>query len=598
MLGFADRRQQRSPWSPSGRVLEIITLAQLNWSHCLTDALSILKGPPLSEEAGLGVLTLPGFLREVTTRFADREALVMRTPDFVERWSYATLWERSVEVARSLLALGVGRDSRVGIMMTNRADWLAGVFGTSLAGGVAVTLSTFSTPRELEYLLETSAVSILLFEQTVLKKDFAAILGELEPQILSVQPGKVASLKYPFLRRLVAVGRKPGSAPEKAPGGAIESWPDFLAHGKSVSRELVDASAASVMPANPGVLFFSSGSTSLPKGILGSHRSVTLQCRRWRRIQALGDDVRCWAANGFFWSGNFTMAMGCTLAAGGSIVLQPTFIASEALELMEAEKVTIAVAWPHQYQQLVEAPNWNKVNLSSLHYVDANGALAHHPSVKTDWLEPRWAYGNTETFTLSCVFPSDTPLAVAGESHGVPLPGNTIKIVDPDSGDVVPRGERGEIAVKGPTLMLGYINVPMDETVDEQGFFHTGDGGYIDDQGRLVWEGRLTDIIKTGGANVSPLEIDGVLMGYPGVKLSKTVGVPHSTLGEIVVSCVVAHDGNALEEGAVRDFLKDKLASYKVPRRVLFFREDEISTTGTAKIKSGALREVAAKRLG
>ncbi|MDB6105964.1 MAG: fadD3 1 [Gammaproteobacteria bacterium] len=566
------------------------------WSCLLIDALSIAKGPPLSEEPGLGSLTLPGFLREVTTRFADREALVLRTPNGVERWSYATLWERSVEVARALLALGAGKDSRVGVMMTNRPEWISAVFGTGLAGGTAVLLSTFSTPPELEYLLQASGVTFLLFERTVLKKDFAAILGELEPQIHTAAPGRLASARFPFLRHLAAVGDATGSGPGQA-GGAIESWSEFLARGETTPRALVDATAATVLPANTGVLFFSSGSTSRPKGILGSHRSVSIQCWRWPRVLALEGDVRCWTANGFFWSGNFTMAMGCTLAAGGTLVLQPTFAAAEALDLMQAERVTLAHAWPHQWAQLVESPNWSKVDLSSLCYVDANGPAARHPTVSTRWLEPRWAYGNTETFTINCIFPSNTPPEVTGETHGVPLPGNTLKIVDPQTGATVPRGERGEIAIKGPTLMLGYIDVPIDETLDEEGFFRTGDGGYMDDGGRLVWEGRLTDIIKTGGANVSPLEIDAVLANYPGLKIGRTVGVPHDTLGELVVSCVVPHDGATLEEAAIRDFLKERLASYKVPRRVLFFREDELSMTGSAKVKSGSLRELAAKHL-
>jgi fatty-acyl-CoA synthase len=559
---------------------------------------SIAKGIPLSEEPGLGSLTLPGFLREVTTRFSERDALVLRTASGTEHWSYAMLWERAFEVARALLAVGVGKDSRVGVMMTNRPEWIAAVFGTSLAGGVAVTLSTFSTPPELQYLLQVSGVSVLLFERTVLKRDFGAVLGELEPQVHTAAPGRVASTRFPFLRRLVAVGPIMGGPAGGAnTAGTIESWSEFLAHGQATARELVDAAAASVLPANPGVLFFSSGSTSLPKGILGSHRSVTIQCWRWPRMQDLRGEVRCWTANGFFWSGNFTMAMGSTLAVGGTLVLQPTFAAAEALELMQAERVTLPLAWPHQWAQMVEAPNWSRVDLSSLHYVDANGPGARHPTVSTDWYEPRWAYGNTETFTLSCCFPSDTPLEVAGETHGVPLPGNTLKIVDPESGAVVPRGERGEIAVKGPTLMLGYIDVPIDETLDEEGFFRTGDGGYMDDAGRLVWEGRLTDIIKTGGANVSPLEIDGVLAAFPGLRIGRTVGVPHETLGEVVVTCVVPHDGATLEEAAIRDFLRGRLASYKVPRRVLFFREDELSMTGTAKVKSSRLRELAAKRI-
>ncbi len=557
---------------------------------------SIAKGPPLSEEPGLGTLTLPGFLRDVTTRFADREALVLRSPYSIERWTYATLWERSMQVACALLALGVGKDSRVGILMTNRPEFTSALFGTGLAGGVAVLLSTFSTPRELEHLLQVSGVSILLFERTVLKKDFAAILEELEPQIQTVAPGALAATKFPFLRRLAAVG-PPGAAADSSSSGAIESWPDFLAHGEATSRALVEATAATVQPAHVGVLFFSSGSTSRPKGILGSHRSVAIQCWRWPRMFAVKDDVRCWTANGFFWSGNFTMAMGCTFAAGGTLVLQPTFIPAEALELMEAERVTLPHAWPHQWAQLVEAPNWQKVNLSSLRYVDAEGPIARHPTVSTRWLEPKWAYGNTETFTINTCFPSDTPLEIAHGTHGVPLPGNTLKIINVDTGAVVPRGERGEIAIKGPTLMLGYIDVPIDETLDEEGFFRTGDGGYMDDAGRLVWEGRLTDIIKTGSANVSPLEIDGVLASYPGVKIGRTVGVPHDTLGEIVVSCIVPHDGATLEEAPIRDYLKERLASYKVPRRVLFFQEDELSLTGSSKVKSSTLRELAARQL-
>jgi fatty-acyl-CoA synthase len=559
-------------------------------------ALSIATGMPLSEEPGLGTLTLPGFLREVTTRFADREALVMRTANGVERWTYSMVWERAFAVARALLAVGVGKDSRVGVLMTNRAEWLAAVFGTGIAGGVAVTLSTFSTAPELEYLLQAGGVSFLLFERSVLKKDFAAILGELEPQIRTAAPGRLASTKFPFLRRLAVVDDAPGRAGASG-SGAIESWSDFLAHGAATSPALVAAATATVTPANAGVLLFSSGTTSKPKGILGSHRQITIQCWRWRRMLALEDDVRSWTANGFFWSGNFCMAIGATFASGGTLVLQSTFVAAEALELMQAERVTMALAWPHQYAQLTAAANWKDVDLSSLHYVDVNLPLASHPTVSTDWTEPRWAYGNTETFTLSCAFPSGTPLEVAGESHGVPLPGNTLKIVDPGTGVIVPRGARGEIAVKGPTLMLGYIDVPLEETLDEEGFFRTGDGGYMDESGRLFWEGRLTDIIKTGGANVSPVEIDGVLATYPGVKIGKTVGVPHDTLGEIVVTCIVPHADTVLEEAAIRDYLKQRLASYKVPRRVLFFREEDLSMTGTAKVKLASLREVAAKRL-
>ena len=552
--------------------------------------LSVVYGPPLSDEPGLGALTLPGFLREVTQSYGEREALVWRTADGVTRWTYSQLWERAIEVARALRACGLGKEGRVGVLMTNRPEWLAAVFGTALAGGVAVTLSTFSTPPELDYLIRASAVAVLLFERRVVSKDFAAILTELEPAIGTSQPDGLQSAKYPFLRRLAQVG-------EHAPG--IAAWDEFLASGHGESRELIEATAAAVLPSDAALLFFSSGSTSKPKGVLSAHRGVCIQLWRFRRMYGFSPDdyVRGWTANGFFWSGNFTMVLGSTLASGGSLVLQSTFDAAEALELMQAERVSFPFAWPHQWAQLEGAPNWDRVDLSSVKFADFKTPIAHHPTVSGEWHEPGHAYGNTETFTLITGYPANTPPEVHADSFGVALSGVTLKITDPLTGGVVPRGVAGEISVKGPTMMLGYIGTPLDETLDAEGFFPTGDGGYLDDAGRLYWQGRLTDIIKTGGANVSPREVDETLIAHSGVRVAQTVGVPHPTLGEVVVSCVVPHDDVILDTEELLGFLRQRLASYKVPRQVLFFSGEEVALTGNAKIKVGELRELAAERL-
>jgi fatty-acyl-CoA synthase len=552
---------------------------------------SISKGIALSEEPALGALTLPGFLREVTERHADREALVLRMPDGVVRWSYSDLWERATEVARALIACGVGKDSRVGILMTNRPEWVASFFGVGLAGGVAVALSTFSTLPELEYQLQATAVSIVLFERRVLRKDFAALLCELEPAILEAVPGRLMSERFPFLRRLVVVGNDPGCK-------GIEGWADFLAHGKEIPQALVDAAASSVNPSDLAGLFLSSGTTNRPKGVLNSHRGIAMQCWRWPRIFALKGDVRSWSANAFTWSGNFTI-LGATLATGGSLVLQQVFDPEEAIELFRRERVTWPYAWPHQWARLEAASNWEAADFSSLHYVDPSRPVVRHPSFRSrGWADPWATYGSTETFTLSTAYPCDAPAELQAGNSGEPLPGNTIKIVDPLSNAVVPRGERGEIAVKGATLMLGYMGVPLSETLDEEAFFHTGDGGYIDPEGRLHFEGRLTDIIKTGGANVSPLEVDHALSSCPGVKAAKTVGIPHDTLGEMVVTCIVPQEGAVLGEDSVRDFLKQQLASYKIPRRVLFVSEADLSLTGaSSKIKTEKLRELVVARM-
>ena len=155
------------------------------------------------------------------------------------------------------------------------------------------------------------------------------------------------------------------------------------------------------------MLFFSSGSTSKPKGILSAHRGVCIQLWRFRRMYGFSphDHVRGWTANGFFWSGNFAMVLGSTLASGGALVLQSTFDAAEALELMQAERVNFPFAWPHQWAQLESAPNWDRVDLSSVRFADFKTPIAHHPTVSGEWYEPGHAYGNTETFTITTGYP-------------------------------------------------------------------------------------------------------------------------------------------------------------------------------------------------
>jgi fatty-acyl-CoA synthase len=558
----------------------------------IVGGVSEVRGIPLSEEAGLGALTLAGFVREIAARYGPREAAVLHLGDQVVRWTYGDLLDHAMAVAKSLVALGIGKGTRVGILMTNRHEFLAAAFGAALAGGVATPISTFYTASELDVVLKTSGVSCLLLERNVLRKDFAQILFDLEPLAKSAAPGTLQSQRYPFLRYAAMIDGE-------EPLGIIEGWSAFLARGRDVSDALVNAAADAVMPSDPGILLFSSGSTGKAKGILSANRAVCLQIWRWAKWYAIdpAHPPRTWSANGFFWSGNFTMAFGTTLSTGGTLLLQRWFDAAEALDIMARERCTLPIAWPHQWPQLADAPNYRDVDLSPMRYVDKRMPIAQHPTIHSEWMEPGQAYGNTETFTLITVFPSGTPPEVAGDSHGIPTAGTTIKIVEPLTGATVPVGERGEIAVKGPTLMLGYVGVPLDEVLDTEGFLRTADGGFIDERGRLHWEGRLNDIIKTGGANVSPLEIDAVIRDHPQVKVSQTVGVPDELLGELVVTCIVPVDGASPSVEALRDFAKEKLASYKVPRRILFVAEEDLETTGSAKIKTAELRKLAAERL-
>ena len=559
---------------------------------------SLVAGPPIAEEAGQGAQTIAGYLREVTEKYGPREAVVLRNRSHRFSWTYDDLFERAMEVARALAAAGIGKGSRVGILMTNRPEFLSSLFGTALAGGVPVALSTFSTPTEMDQLLKASEISLLLFEQHVLKKDFFVMIDGLEPAIGHGRPGHLVSERYPYLRHLVSL---PGILGDADPltsheDGAVERWDTFLARAKHVSEAAILARADGVHPAETGGIFFSSGTTSLPKGIVHAQRAFAIQWWRWPRIFAMTEPVRSWTGNGFFWSGNISMVVGTAFSTGGAVILQRYFDAEEALFLIEQEKVTFTSGRPHQWARFQAASNWASADLSSLKYVTRGEQIWEHPTVDTDWDVPM-SFGTTETMTIC----TSRVAGVADEEYagsmGEVLPGNTIKIVDPLTGAIMPLGEKGEMCIKGPTLMTGYLGKAPEECFDAQGFYCSGDGGRIDAQGRFYWDGRLTDMIKTGGANVAPIEVDEVVGRYPGVKRVQTVGIPDDMLGEMVVTAIVPVDGTELDEKAVIGFCKEQIASFKVPRRVLFFTDEEMAVTGSEKVKPAVVKELVSKRL-
>ncbi|MDE2301637.1 MAG: acyl--CoA ligase [Sphingomonadales bacterium] len=562
---------------------------------------SLARGIALADEPGIGAQTIPGYLAELVARHGPAEAVVLNAGGARIAWSYDDLGARAAEVARALIATGHGKGERVGLLMTNRPEFLSGLFGIALAGGVAVALSTFSTPGELAYLLEASAVSTLLFEARVAKTDFAAMLVDLEPAIATARAGALRSLRFPFLTRLVALDAvAPGGvagAPHRVDtGGAIEGWEAFVGHGRDVAQALVEARRATVVPGDPGGIFFSSGTTGNPKGIVHEQRSFAIQWWRWPRVFAMREPVRAWTGNGFFWSGNVSMVVGSALSTGGTVVLQRFFEPDEALRLIAGERVSFANGRPHQWARLRSAAGWAAADLSSLRHATYNELLRDHPGFSSDWHLPM-SFGTTETMSICTSLSADYPPEAYQGSFGVPLPGNTLKIVDPETRAILPVGAIGETCIKGPTLMSGYLGKTSEQCFDAEGFYATGDGGSLDAQGRYFWAGRLTDMIKTGGANVAPEEIDRLVANWPGVKRCQTVGVADALLGEKVVTCIVPVDGHAIDTAALGEFLKSRLASFKQPRRILVCSEADFALTGNEKIKSAAIRALAERRL-
>jgi acyl-CoA synthetase (AMP-forming)/AMP-acid ligase II len=529
-------------------------------------------GPPLATEPGMGALTLGGLLAQTADRHAGREAICFHERDgSVVRWTYAELHDRARRVAKAIVATGAGKGTRVALLMGNRPEWVSAAFGVALTGGVLVPVNTLFEAPELDHVLRHSDAAVLLYQERLARhryhEQIRALLGSL-----------------PYLSTLACFGTAGDD--------------DFLARGDALDDGVLDRRAAEVSEHDDALVLYTSGTTGKPKGVLQAHRAAAIQSWRFARHLCLEPTARVWSAFPFFWTAGFCMVMGATLAAGGCLVLQELFEPGEALRLLEAERVTTPHAWTHQLAALESHPDWLRRDLSSLRQVDAFNSLGRHPSVALDttW-SPRAAYGLTETFTIISSMPADTPAAEREGHEGVVLPGNSVRIVDAVTGVAQPVGMPGEIRVKGPTLMKGYLKVAPEEVFDPDGYFPTGDAGFVDDEGHLHWVGRTSDLIKTGGANVSPVEIENELLPHPGLRSALAVGVPHPTLGQIVVVCAVAQPGWDLDEDGVREFLRGKIASYKLPRRVLFFGEDELVLTGNAKIRAEDLRNLAADRL-
>ena len=539
--------------------------------------MTTLHGPPLETFPGIGALTMGGFFEEVCARFDDNEALVFDDPlrdGATVRWTYADLRNQGRRVAKALAAAGAGRGTRVGILMGNRPEAVAGIFGAAMAGAIAVPLSTFSTKPELGFLLAHAEVSIVLTQIRMLDRRFADDIADLR-----------SGGNLPLLEHVAEIGDT--------------SWDAFLAGGDGVAESTLDERLAATAPSDHALIIYSSGTTSAPKGMLHSHRAPALQFWVQSQLFRRHEGTRMWTALPLFWTAGLNTAMGATLAAGGCWVMQERFDAREALALMAREHVTEPYTLPHQTAALEEHPDWLATDLSSLRYVFGKSAFARHPKVTgdTSWNMPV-GYGLSETCAFFFSHWSDTPRDLLKKSMGKLLPGNELRIVDPGSGRVLGPDEDGELAIKGPTLMEHYVGQTPAQSFDEDGFFHTGDAGFFDRDGYVHFTGRRTEMIKTGGANVSPAELEVELRACPSVKLSRVIGMPDARLEQIVVVCVTLKTGATATEDDIKCFLRARVAAYKVPKRVLFFDEGEIPMTGSdTKVRDGELAAIVETRL-
>ena len=533
--------------------------------------------------------TLPRFLEDIAERYGDRVAIRGEYSEI----TFRDLDESARRLAGGMLAAGVVKGARVAILMGNRPEWAIATFAASLVGAVVVPVNTFAKPDELDHILRHSDASVLLLQTSLLKHAFLTDLVTRHPELASGSPGSLRCRALPQLRRVVAFGLDP----DENPGPGIERWEGWMRAGDDIPGEMLDEISKEIDPSDDALIIYTSGTTALPKGVLHLQRAPVIQAYRFAEDMALSPDDVVWSAYPFFWTAGIAMALGACLAAGAPLVIEEVFDPGTALRRIEAVKATTVQAWPHQEKAMAEHPSVGERDLSSVRKVEFANPLAKVVGLEKDDWGTYGSYGCSETFTICSSLPSWASAEQRSATSGKPLPGMTIRIVDPESGELLSQGEKGEIAVKGATFMRGYYKVEPELTVDENGFFRTQDGGHIDEQGFLHWSGRLSNLIKTGGANVSPLEIDAVACERDDVRVAMAVGIPHPTLGEAIILCVVPAAGQSPDADDLRGFLKGRLSAYKLPKRILFFTADELSYTGNQKIQLAPLRDAAQKRL-
>ncbi len=524
-------------------------------------------GVPVPREG----LTLGRFVENVAATHGPHEAMVFGD----RRVTYRQLADDVRSAARAFIAAGVTKGSKVALLLGNRPEFVVAAHAAAAVGGVVVPVSTFAPAPERDYVLAHSDASLLVLQAVLARHTFRADLLAAHPA-LGEEP--VRSAAFPHLRRLVCLG---------------EQWDSFIAAGEQVSDDVLDAAMASVHPCDDSLIIYTSGTTANPKAVLHNNRTPVLQAWRWAEQLRLTPHDRVWSTFPFFWTAGLAMVVGGTLASGACLVMQEVFDAGEALELLERERVTTAHAWPHVEAQLTEHPDIRTRDLSSL--TKCGTGLRQHVPAAQEW-GTRAGYGLTETFTINSYLPADAPAELRATTHGTPLPGIEIRIVD-DAGEPLPADAIGEIAVRGVTLMKGYYKTFPEDVFDAAGYFRTGDSGSVDSAGYLHWTGRLSGLIKTSGANVSPVEVEQKLADWGRLEVASVVGVPHPVAGEAVVLCAVERDDDTVSVDDVITFLRSVVASYKVPRRVLFFSEPELPYTGSQKVNVPELRRLAAQRI-
>lgn len=531
-------------------------------------------------------LPLWTLLEQITARYPDREALV----DETRRLTYRELVEEANQVARSLIALGLQQGDHIALLRGNSVTWAVHWYAAASLGLVTVPMNTRFRVEELSYGLAHEDIKALLCVDRFLDKiDFIGMLREIEPALDRELPGN----GLPLLRNVIVDG-------EQVPAGAW-SVSRFLAAGSDISEARLAQARAAVQADDTLLIQLTSGTTSYPKGVMLSHAAMLGVAEAVAGRIGVQDSDRYYSPRPFYHVSGSTMSLLVALVRGACLVTARTFDPALALRAMAEERCTLTSGNDTMFLMMLSDPSFDPAQLCL-----RGGWAAASPHILREVVERMGAHAICNAYGLSEAGPNlvvsaaSEPLEQRVDGYMLPHEGVELEIRDPATGQVLPAGQIGEICARGWSLMKGYYKLP-EKTAEAlcDGWLHTGDLGELDARGRLRFVGRLKDMFRVGGENVSPLEVEQVLLKHPAVELAQVVGVPDARLGEVPAAYVTLREGQRVSPEAIIAFCKDRSANFKVPRYLQVVEDFEsIGMTGSNKVQKNKLREHAIAAFG
>jgi acyl-CoA synthetase (AMP-forming)/AMP-acid ligase II len=554
--------------------------------------------------------TIPAMLHALADRYEDAEAEVKGD----QRLTFRELERRSALLARGLLAQGIGKGSRIGLLMPNGPDFTVAFMAATRIGALVAMYSTLYQARELRVVLEHADIQLLMVADRYLRHDYLSRLEEAFPSLKGQTAGALALPEAPYLRSVLVWG--------ECDRGWAAPGPASLEAAAAARPELDDAILArieaNVVPADLLCIIYTSGSTADPKGVAHSHGAMLRQTwqkshRYWVLSEASGDRVI--STRTHFWVAGFTASLMHCLLTGACLLVPKDGAPETILALIETEGATalcgdnlwlrslsmdptIAAAGYRIFLLSTDCAAVAKAVGAGVRYLNPERArLIPEPAQPPLELLAR-SYGMTETLSAHTLVGSGEVLPPERlNACGHPIPGVRLRIVDPTTRQPVTPGEVGEVLVAGYSLMQGLYKKERDETFTEDGMYATGDLGRIDARGDFYFHSRMGEMLKVHGANVAPIEVETCLNALPPIERSAVLGLPAADGGSLLVAAVQMRAGEAFDEAAVREALRGQLSSYKVPRRIFAMAAEDLPLTGSGKIRKPALAPLLAARL-